>query len=96
MIVLTFEIVLPVLYFLFGKKFAVSKALQFLVVDDLKTYSSSFSEKLELSIRKKTETELKERMFLFPDKFKTSPTIPANRRTFLLRFVFFIKRLTGK
>ncbi|MDI7207381.1 hypothetical protein [Leptospira santarosai] len=49
MIVLTFEIVLPVLYFLFGKKFAVSKALQFLVVDNLKTYSSSFSEKLELS-----------------------------------------------
>ncbi|EKS09717.1 hypothetical protein [Leptospira santarosai] len=49
MIVLTFKIVLPVLYFLFGKKFAVSKALQFLVVDNLKTYSSSFSEKLELS-----------------------------------------------
>ncbi|EMO55993.1 hypothetical protein LEP1GSC161_3562 [Leptospira santarosai str. CBC1416] len=49
MIVLTFKIVSPVLYFLFGKKFAVSKALQFLVVDNLKTYSSSFSEKLELS-----------------------------------------------
>ncbi|MGQ2799597.1 hypothetical protein ACT54M_03975 [Leptospira santarosai] len=48
LIVLTFGIGFPVLYFLFGKKSAVLKILQFLVVDDLETDSSSFSEKLDI------------------------------------------------
>lgn len=97
LIVLVFGIVFPFLHFLFGKKFAVSKALQFLVVDNSEIVSAYLSEKLEASIRKKAESdENKGKNFSISKQIQNLPHYLSKLEDLPTPIRFLVKRITGK
>ncbi|WP_243394667.1 hypothetical protein [Leptospira adleri] len=74
LIVLGFGIVFPGLHFLFGKKFAVTKALYQLLGENRGIISEYLSERLEESIRKKAEAdETKGKNFSIAQRIQNLP-----------------------
>lgn len=97
LIVLTFGIGFPILHFLFGKKFAVSKALQFMVVDNSEIVSSYLSEKLEASVRKKAESDdNKGKNFSISKQIQNLPDYLSKLEDLPTPIRFLVKRVTGK
>ncbi|WP_241686866.1 hypothetical protein [Leptospira stimsonii] len=74
LIVLGFGVVFPGVHFLFGKKYAVTKALYQLLGDNRGIISEYLSERLEESIRKKAEADIaKDRNFSIAQQIQNLP-----------------------
>ncbi|WP_246838868.1 hypothetical protein [Leptospira yasudae] len=97
LMVLTFGIAFPFLHFLFGKKFAVSKALQMLITDHLEPVSIYLSEKLEASIRKKAEADKSAgKKFSVSEQIQNLPYYLGKLEDLPSPIRFLVKRMTDK
>ncbi|MBM9501351.1 hypothetical protein JWG44_13925 [Leptospira sp. 201903071] len=97
LIVLGFGILFPGLHFLFGKKFAVTKALYQLLGDNRGIISEYLSERLEESIRKKAETDnTKGKNFSIAQQIQNLPYYLTKLDNLPFPLTALVSRLTQK